>query len=407
MHTIILFLFRFVTSNASIEAALGVCIVLLSGCAGGTVQFVDPPTVDETGMLHYSHPSGTFSLDAPRDWALYELNTTTLASAAFSAPDDTQPILLFAVIDVGTTLDEVTFAAQIAQYQGQARSDIGSYTEIGREALDATHWRASGMRRTVSGNLPVNTFFQFSGSRLAVIEVTPGGMPDPDRVELIEQIVNSFVLDPATALESTDVRTLAYAKTSGLSIVHVSAWTAPDGALFVTGEIANDGSAPVSGIPVDVSLIGRDGAVLAGAVDTPMGYGIAPGGFAPFSLRFGEGQPVDGGDYVVRLGGSNWVPGSAVEFSTADELHWTDTSAYDAQQNLMISGQVSNTGTRTLRHLRAVATIFNDEQQVIGAVQIDLDPAPLAPGESRTFDIPVTALGDVPENYLVSIQGLP
>ncbi|MFN8527651.1 MAG: FxLYD domain-containing protein [Anaerolineae bacterium] len=370
------------------------------------MQFVDPPTVDETGMLHYTHPSGTFSLDAPRDWALYELNTTTLASAAFSAPGDTQPVLLFAVIDVGSALDETSFAAQIAQYQTQVRADTGSYTEIGREALDAAHWRASGIRRTASGNLPVNTFFQFSGSRLAVIEVTPIGPPDADRLALIEQIVNSLTLDPVASLESSDVRTLAYAKTSGLSIVHMSAWTAPDGALFVTGEVANYGSTPVSGIPVDVSLIGRDGAVLAGAVDTPMGYGIAPGGFAPFSLRFGEGQPVDGGDYVVRLGG-DWVPGSAPEFSTPDELHWTDSSAYDAQQNLMISGQVSNTGTRTLRQLRAVATIFNDEQQVIGAVQIDLDPEPLAPGESRLFDIPVTALGDVPANYLVSVQGIP
>jgi hypothetical protein len=381
--------------------------VLIGGCSGGAVVFAPTPPPPDQAPVRYTHPSSTFSVNIPRGWALHEQNTTTLASAAFSAPGDPEAAVIFGVINIGSELDELAFADLITRYQTQVRSDVDEYVESSREAMGDGSWRMTGYRRVASGFQPVNTFMQREGSLIGLVEVNV--TDDPIKLVQIEQVVNTFDMNPsaASALESSELTTLTFAKGSSLSILHVTAWTTPSGVFFISGEVANYGTSSVPNVPVEVRLLTNEGLPITGAVDAIMARAIPPGGFAPFALRFGEGQPALAAQYALILGGENWDSSiQPPEINAPDELMWTDTSRFDNLNNLIVSGEVTNIGARTLRDLIVSVTVFNDLQQVIGAGF--LEPAtPLSAGETIPFEILMPELGDLPQNYIVNVQGIP
>jgi len=93
-----------------------------------------------------------------------------------------------------------------------------------------------------------------------------------------------------------------------------------------------------------------------------MGHALQPGGFAPFSLRFGV-QPPGISTYNIILGSEgSWQPRTDVI-----DLPVTNTSRTEPDGRLFISGQVSNPGNSVLEQIRVVATIFDAEQNVIAA----------------------------------------
>ncbi len=381
------------------------CVLMfaLFGCEGGAVVFAPTPAPADQSPGRYTHPSGAFSVVLPRVWPLYEQNATTLASAAFSAPDG--GTLLFAVINVGRELSDSEFIDAITRYQSQLRSDVAEYTEQNREQMPDGSWRMAGYRAIPGGYEQVNTFIQRVGGMIGLVEVV---LPsDLARAADIEQIVNTFSVNPSGGLDEAGIETLAFAKPSSLAILHVATWLTPDGVFFVTGEVGNYGTVTSAPIPIEARLLASDGQTqIRGAADVTMGYGIPPGGFAPFSLRFGEGQPPDATQYALILGGEEWVPTEA-EFSTSNELTWTDSSRFDGFNRLIITGEVTNQSAVTFSGVRAVVTVFNDLQQVIGAASADLAGVPLEPGAVTAFEIIVPEVGDVPANYIVTVQGIP
>ncbi len=379
--------------------------LLLTGCGGGAVVFAPTPPPFDQVPARYDHPSGAFSISVPRQWALYEQNTTTLATAAFSAPGDAEPSLLLAVMNLGREVDSGSFSDLLNRYQTQVRADVGQYAEQSREAMGDGSWRLTGLRQVADGvTESVNTFIQASGTFIGLIEVIlPANI---ERAAALQNVINTFTVHADAGLEPSELTTLAHAKNSSLGVLHVAAWTTPEGVFFITGEIANYGLHSVTGVPVEATLFASDGSVITGAVDTIMGHGIPPGGFAPFSLRFGGGQPTDAATYSVALG-KDWTPSSEGTFTGAESLSWTDESRFDAQNRLIISGTVTNTGKGTVRQPRATVTVFDGQQNVIGAAFADLRPAELESGESAEFEIMLPELGGDARNYIVGIQALP
>ena len=373
----------------------------------------DAAPVDQS-PLRYVHPSGAFSVALPRQWPVYEQNTTTLATAAFSLPNSAQPALLFAVINVGHTLDSTEFGADIDLYQTTVRSDTGRYVEQSRQAMGDGSWRMTGLRASPGGDTEqVNTFIEQTGTFIGLIEVI---MPtDPSQMEMLQGIINTFTIKADAALQPTDLTTLAYAKDGSLGVLHVSTWTTQSGVFFVTGEVANYGLTTVTGVPVQVDLRSADGLSVAGAVDNVMGYGITPGGFAPFSLRFGQGQPSLATIYSIALGGNDWQADATepVIYGQQD-MTWTDESKFDNLNRLVISGTVSNSSDHPIRQPRATVTVFDGAQNVIAAGFTDITPdgstegaAELKAGETARFEITLPELGGSPENYIVNIEGVP
>lgn len=384
------------------------CLVL-AGCGSGAVVFAPTAVPADQTPIRYTHPSGAFSVTLPRDWSVYEQNTTTLATAAFSAPGAEQPALMFAAINLGREVDASEFGGLIDLYQRQIRSDTGHYTEQNREAMGDGSWRMAGVRTAPGGGTEeLNTFLQRTGTLVGLIDVQ---MPKNDtQLPALQGIINSFTLNPGSAdappLEPSDLTTLTFAKDGALGLLHLATWSTPSGVFFVTGEVANYGQTTIADVPIQVDLRTADGLSVLGAVDQVMGYGIPPGGFAPFSLRFGQGQPSLATTYTVTLGGEDWQP-SEVVILGANEMTWTDESRFDNFNRLIISGTVTNVSQSVIRQPRALVTVFDRVENVIGAGFSDIEPAELQPGESATFEITLPELGGEAQNYIVNVQGLP
>ncbi len=377
-------------------------VLMIGGCSGGAVQFAPSSILDAEALIRYTHPGGAFTLAIPRAWALYEMNTTLLASTALTPPEGGAPLLMFAVVNAENAFDDAQFEAWITRYASELRLDARRFVEQGRDRLPDGGWRIAGYQRSAAGNLPVNLFFQRFGSWIGLIEYTPSNT-EPSIV--IEQIMNSFTVSTNAALQPTSADTLSAARSSPFTAINVRAWTAPDGALFITGEVVNNTSAVIAPAPVDVQILTSNGTPLTGAADVVMGYGLFPGGFAPFSVRFGEGQANDAAIYSVRIGADGWMPETAA-FVGSNALQWTDQLTAERDGSLLISGDVTNTGDQPLQALRAVATVFDSDGAVIAAGQTEYAES-LASGDTRRYEIVLSALGDAAFQYTVSVQGIP
>lgn len=379
----------------------------LAGCseAGGAVVFAPTPLPPDESPFAYAHPGGVFEIDVPRRWSVHEQYTTQLASAAFAPPGSAEPLLLVSVAHLDAELDQAPFAELISQYQTQVRPDLEGYTETARDPMGDGSWRISGYRALPGGRLqPVNTFIERAGPLLAVTEVLLSN--DPATAAALEAAVNSLRLTPPGSLAAADLTALTHARPADLSVLHTTAWTTPDGVFYVTGEVANTGFAPLADIPIEVVLATADGVPLVGAVDTVLGHVLPPGGFGPFSLRFGGGQPTDARQFIVRAGGGDWMPTPAPVVLGGDTLSWTDQATFADDGSLTVSGDVSNTGGVIARHVRATVTLFDAAQNVIGAASQELSPPTIAPGEGVAYRFVFTELGGAPVNYIVSVQAL-
>lgn len=387
---------------------LSVCVaaigLFVSGCAtgGGAVVFAPTPLPPDLSPQTYTHPAGAFMIRVPPDWAVRSQNLTTLAGAAFSPPGVEAPVLSVAVINLGSAT-EPPIADIINTYQRELRADVRRYSEQDRQAMGDGSWRLLGVRTTAGGDAQqLNTFIGRSGGYLGVVEAV---LPtDPALIAQLERIVNTFQINPAAALQPTDLNVLRGAHRADLEVTNVTAWATVSGVFFVTGEIANFGSTPLSSIPVEVTLYDQAGVMLFGARDTVMGYAVPPGGFAPFSLRFGQGRPAEAVSFRVTLGGPDGQGAAASPLLGAESLTWTDTSRFSNEGHLLIDGTLTNIGSQPAHAPLATVTVFNAVGDVIGAAFTRILEGDLAPTDSITYRLRLPELGGQPTNYIVNIQ---
>jgi hypothetical protein len=379
----------------------------LTGCSGGAVVFAPTPLPPEAAPLTYTHPAGVFRLVLPPNWSVYEQSLTSVASASFAPPDADSPLVQVASVNLGRAIGVDELVPLMEQYQTQVRPDLQRYTEQERTAMSDGSFRISGLRSTPSGTpQPVNTFIQRDGAFFSVIQVTVPA--DAARRTQIQTIVNTFDVLPEQAdLPVAALSDLSATAAAPLEIANVATWTTSQGVFYITGEVVNNSDAAVSDVPVQASLLTATGAEAAGAVNTVMGYAIAPGGFAPFGLRFGQGQPPEAERYTVAIGSDSWQPEQPVEFVGAPVLQWTDSTEYTSDGNLFISGSITNTGDEPVRQARAVVTVFDDGGRVIGAGFSDADSTVLEPQSGTSFTVLINELGGNAANYIVDVQALP
>lgn len=379
-------------------------MLFVTGCSGGAVVFAPTPPPPDLSPLVYTHPGGAFSVAVPRTWTLHEQNTTVLASSAFSAPGDPEPSLRLSVIRLGQEIDSVALGELIDLYQRQARPDVQQYTEISRQAMGDGSWRMTGLRLTAGGETQqVNTFIDQEGTFLGIIEVV---VPDDSgRSAALQQAVNTFAINPNSSLEPAEISVLTSATLTELEFLHISTWASPAGVFFITGEVVNNSASLLTDIPVRAVLQATDSLPVAEAVDMVMGYGIPPGGYAPFSLRLGQGLSSQTTTYDLVLGSQEWESDNQRVIYGPDEMTWQEDFKLESDGALTISGSVTNTSSKTVRSPRAVATIFDSAGQVIAAAFTDIS-GQLAPDQQAPFSLTARELGGQPANYILNIQGL-
>lgn len=382
-------------------------LIGLTGCTGGgAVRFAPTPLPPELNPTSYQHPSGAFTLVLPPNWSIFSQNLTTLASTSFSAPNTDTPTIRVAVVNLGSAIEANDMGELLLQYQTQIRPDVDRYTEQDRESFGDGSWRLTGLRTLAGGNTQqLNTFIDRAGSFLAVIEVT---LPTDTALRAdIQRIINTFDLNPSANLPPSDISALSVSADSPIEVLNVSTWVTPEGVLYVTGEVTNHSSEPVSRIPVRAIQIDAQGNGIAEAVDTVMGYTLYPETFLPFSLRFGQGQ-VDGATrYGVIVGDEDWNPDGVLTILDEELFDWTDESNFNDAGQLFINGNITNNSLETAKDTKLIVTVFNDQQEVIASAFHDVQPAILEAGETTDYNLLVPDVGGTPATYILTVQALP
>ena len=378
--------------------------LILAGCGSqGAVVFEPTPEPSDTSALPYTHPGGAFTVTIPRQWTAYIQSTPILAATHFTPPGNNEPMAGFAVINLQDAPSLSEFVTIINSYQTEIRPDASQYSEQDRQAMGDNIWRLTGFRITTGGSSQqVNTFIELSGTFVSVIEVT---MPDdPALFAELETAINTFKVNNEAALEPTTLNSLSFVRREELDIIHVSTWTTAQGVYFITGEIANYGNQTIGSIPIYAELQNTDGTAIKTDTSTIMGYGIPPGGFAPFSLRFEE-QLEEATNYELILGDQNLDNNSIIYGS--QNMTWTDEIEFSEEEHLLINGTLVNTGTQIIRAPLVTVTIFDSTQTVIAAGYTLITDETLIPGRSIDFHLRIPEMGGEAANYIIDIQALP
>lgn len=382
--------------------------VVLAACgSSGAVVFAPTPLPPDTSPLTYTHPSGAFRVQVPRLWALNEQNAQTLASASFSPSGAHSPALRIAVIRAEQMpLNAESINATLDAYQQRIRPDFERYTEQNRAAMGDGSWRLSGLRQLPGGNTQMlNTFIELRQAHIAVLEVQL--TDDAALNAALQTAINTFELLPSSALVAAPLDTLAFATSGKLEARNVHTWTTPQGVFFITGEVINLSSTPLSEVSVRAVFYTADNRAVTEATDILMGYSIAPGDFAPFSLRFGQGQPPLTVRYALSIGESA-TPTPAQDLIPTEALTWTDDISFTEDGLLVIEGTVSNVTAAQYAYLpRVTVTVFDEQQNVVAAAFADLDDVEIAPQETTPYRLVIPDYGGQPNEYIVSVQAKP
>jgi len=376
--------------------------MLLSACDGDAVIYAPTPLPPDISAQPWTHPSGAFSIAVPRDWTVFVQNDAALSSASFSPPNLGEPVLTVSVIRLDIAPDPTTLESLAAQIQAAHRPDLRRYTQTAADLMPDGAWRFSGARLNPDGTqTALNTFISTNGNLLLMTDsVVPS---NPALVTDIQRAVNTVTVNTDTPLSVTELSSLGFVHTAFLEVQNVAAWTNSTGVLFITGEVANHTGQTLETVPVRVSLTDSVGNALIEAGDFTMGYHLPAGGFAPFSLRFGQGQPADALGYRVTAGDGPMFP-PARSVISAPVLSWTDSSSFAADGSLLISGLLTNIGTQTARDPLGVVTAFDSSGDVIGAWFAPLGIPELAGGSAVEYTVRVPELGGGARNYIIEIQ---
>lgn len=378
-----------------------ILLAFLTACGAGAVQFAPTPLPPDTSPMTYTHPSQAFSITIPRDWAIFEQNLTTFASVAFAPPSSDQPLLRIAVTRTQPIADINAF---ITRYQTQIRPDRNRYTEQERQLMPDGSWRITAtLSDAVRTPRPLNTFIQQNGAFLAVIDTL---IPrDEALLTALERAVNTFALNDDAEFEG-DVEALTRSATRQLEIANVSLWTNPEGVFFITGEIANHGQTSINSVPIEAVLLNDDGMQLAGALTTSMGHALTPGGFAPFGLRFGQGQPFEAQNFRLTITGDEERTQAPDNLVLSPQITWTDAIQIAQEGQIFVVGTVENRAEQALYDVRIVVTLFDEAGRVIGAGFANADASVLAPDATADYVVLVADVGGLAANYVVNVQAL-
>ncbi|MGB1286699.1 MAG: hypothetical protein ACPG7F_09225, partial [Aggregatilineales bacterium] len=324
--------------------------------------------------------------------------------ASFSVPDGDVPILQIAVINTGQITPDDAMPGLIAEYQANVRPDLLRYTEQDRVAMADGSWRMSGIYRLPGdGSDAVNTFIAVYDTYLSVVETR---LPDDAQLQdLLQTVLNTVTVNTNAGLSPVPLNRLADAAVSTLEIVQVSTWTTERGVFYVAGNVLNHGTTPVVGMQVRAILNDTSGTGIAEAVDTVMGYAIAPGGAAPFSLRFGQGQPFESTTYTLTL-----IPGTA-DFAAAqvmpdNALRWTYEELSAPEGQVYVTVTLENQSDSPVRIPRAVVSSFDTDGRMVAAGFADVPDTILAAGAETSTTVLIAETGGIPETFEVNVQAL-
>ena len=395
-------------------ALLLVGMIALAGCGTGgdsqepviRVATQIPPDAD---FITYRDPNGVFSLRMPPDWIAGELPDANGVRVQFTDVDGGQAVtrLSVYVVNTGAPMTPEAFAEAVNTYQPPADLAQYEWTEVERADMPDGSRRITGVRTyPLLGPRSMNIYLEGDGSLFSALEVDLTGAND-DLLTTLSAVINTFRVDPQAELAVGAVQQAA-SVTSYSGVIRFNgylAWTDPSGVFHITGEAINTTQQPLEAVRLSGVLYDAQGRRLVEQSDILSVDVLGAGEGAPFDLRFEGGKPPAAVRYELNVAGRD------AEFTLADFYgpgNFTvanDEAIYNDRGNLVIRGELANTGPSLATAVRVVVGIWDDQGHVVAAQTVFVTDQELVPQEATGFEVTFYDLGGPALNYTLSVVG--
>ncbi len=231
----------------------------------------------------------------------------------------------------------------------------------------------------------------------------------PEQLTTLQTVVNTFRVDTNAELAIGTVQQAAAGVISTSGVIAFSGaheWTDPTGTFHLTGEAINTGYFPLEAIRRSGVLFDAQGRRLAEQSDILSADVLAPGQAAPFDLRFEGGRPASFVRYELQAAAREADFLLASFYGPENFAIANDEAVFNAQQQLVIRGQLANIGPRVAEQVTVIVTIWDDAGRVIGAETLFLAQPQLVPQEAASFEVPFFALGGPAMSYTLTTVGV-
>jgi hypothetical protein len=186
-----------------------------------------------------------------------------------------------------------------------------------------------------------------------------------------------------------------------LEIQGLTTYSAATNGTWLLGEVVNVGQQAVELVQVQVALLASDGDVLVSDILWLTPVTIAPGGQAPFGVRFPEVTSQEIAPFAEIVGSR---PVNELGNRYLD-LAVTDAEVTIGQSPIEVTGQLDNQGQSAAKNISIITTFYDQQDVVTGFHEFVLDDT-LPPGDSVPFHFITLPPGGRADRYQFAIQAL-
>ncbi len=399
----------------TVLVALAVVMLLASAC-GGSLQNNDPvfmvatPVSPDAGFVTYRQSSGAFSLRMPPDWIAGELPDPNGVRIQFTDLEGEQAVtrLSVYVVNTGQPMTPEAFAQAANAYQPPEDLAAYGWQEFSRTDQRDGSRRITGVRTYPTiGPRSLNIFLQGDGAFFSAIEVDVTDA-SPALIDQLSAVVNTYRVNRDAELAVGTVQQAAASVTSYSGVIGFHgylAWTDDDGVFHLTGEAVNTTPRPLEAVRLSGVLYDSQGRRLAEQSDILSVDVLGPGQGAPFDLRFEGGKPATAVRYELNVAGREADYALQTYYGPENFVIANDYADYNAQNNLVLRGELANVGPGVAEAVKVVAAIWDGQGHVVGAETIFVSKAQLVPQEAVAFEVPFYQLGGSAMTYTLTVLG--
>jgi hypothetical protein len=222
------------------------------------------------------------------------------------------------------------------------------------------------------------------------------------------QAADTATVSPATATPASVLATVTpsattdASKPAGLNVLSSQGYAANNG-FYIVGELLNNSSTPMGNIKITATYYyQRNGKpIVIGTMDASTllnvvpANGQAPFVIGPFLLTSNKNGPVTWYD-LQEEGQSGTLP--------RQDLVLQSSNSYSTGSWLYVRGVIQNMGNTDAKLVKAVVTLYNQYDVIIGAMSTYTDPNAIPAGGSAPFTVSTEYWPNF-DHFTVQIQG--
>jgi hypothetical protein len=164
-----------------------------------------------------------------------------------------------------------------------------------------------------------------------------------------------------------------------ISIQNDQTYVSDDDTLHIVGEIRNELELPINQINVFVTLYSEEGVEVYSGITSPLVNRIMPNMNGPFDLMIAKIPKDFNGDYTINVEYKLSEPKNQVIDITSSEL------SRDNFGNVIITGTVTNNGDITANMVSVIATMYDQDGNVVTASKVQPQPDYLKVNDETFF----------------------